>query len=536
MIDERIRMARFIMKAWTALSWVFFLLLPASAGAQTAYGWKLIWSDEFNGPQGSPPDPSEWNYDLGGGGWGNGEAETYTDRLENAFQDGNGNLVIRAIRDNVGNYTSARLQTGSPGASTHTADGNWQYGLILARVKIPFGKGIWPAFWMLGANFTEVGWPTCGEIDIMENFGTFHDNATINNGTAHGPGYSGANGISKSYTLPLGQRIGDDFHVFAILWTQDSIEWFVDGVSYQKITPSSLPVGRQWVFNGPFFILLNLAIGGPTTFLGEPDLMAPFQSQDMLVDYVRVYEAANASAETPVLTPGRVVNAASWLETLAPGSIVTLYGYNLADAMHSISGVDTFPRSVAGVAVAVNGIYAPLLYTSPTQIIFQIPWETLAGPTEVKVIRNGVESNIENVTVVGSAPSAFLNDVTSGIAWMTGRQCGATQCSAQPGEAYQLWGNGFGPKNTTLQTGSSATLTGSLESLEVLGGSATCKLTVGGLAAVVQYCGAAPGEIIDQLNFIYPAGVVSNAAYVDAILTINGSSGRFRLPAPIDHQ
>src|SRR6202162_3293967 len=193
---------------------LFITVVCAVASAQTTTGWKLVWSDEFNGPANTPPDPAKWNYDLGGGGWGNGEAETYTNSPNNVFQDGNGNLVIRAIRDASGKYTSARLQTGSPGASTHTADGNWQYGRIQARIKLPFGKGVWPAFWMLGENISSVSWPTCGEVDIMENFGTFHNNASINNGTAHGPGYSGTNGISRSYTLPFGEKVADDFHLY----------------------------------------------------------------------------------------------------------------------------------------------------------------------------------------------------------------------------------------------------------------------------------------------------------------------------------
>src|ERR1700687_5298879 len=269
----------------------FLLLASTLSSAQTTTGWKLVWSDEFNGAAGTPADSAKWNYDLGNNnGWGNGEAEVYTNSPNNVFQDGKGNLVIRAIRDASGNYTSARLQTGSPGASTHTADGNWQYGRIQARIKLPFGQGVWPAFWMLGENIGSAGWPTCGEVDIMENFGTYHNNASINTGPAHGPGYSGGNGIGKSYTLPLGEKVADDYHVYAIEWSQDSVEWFVDGATFHRVTPASLPAGTKWVFNNPFFILLNLAIGGKTTFLGTPDANAPFAPQDMLVDYVRVYQ------------------------------------------------------------------------------------------------------------------------------------------------------------------------------------------------------------------------------------------------------
>jgi len=155
------------------------ILLAATASAQTTTGWQLVWSDEFNGPAGGPPNPTNWNYDLGAGGWGNGEAETYTNSTQNAYQDGNGNLVISAIRSSSGAYTSARLQTGSPGASTHTADLSWQYGLVTARIKLPYGQGVWPAFWMLGESYGSVGWPACGELDIMENFGTFNNNINV---------------------------------------------------------------------------------------------------------------------------------------------------------------------------------------------------------------------------------------------------------------------------------------------------------------------------------------------------------------------
>ena len=215
-----------------------FLLAGAVAAAQTTSGWQLVWSDEFNAVAGTQPASTDWNFDIGGGGWGNGEAEVYTTSTNNVFEDGNGNLVIRAIKDAQGNYTSGRLQTGGPGASTHGADGNWQYGRIEARIKLPFGHGVWPAFWMLGENIATVNWPTCGELDIMENFGTYQNNAFFNNGTAHGPGYSGGNGIGKSYQLPFGERVNDDYHVYAIEWSQDSIEWFVDGALYHTVTPA----------------------------------------------------------------------------------------------------------------------------------------------------------------------------------------------------------------------------------------------------------------------------------------------------------
>jgi beta-glucosidase len=515
-----------------------FLALFAAvlAPAQTTSGWRLVWSDEFNGPAGTLPDPANWNYDLGNNnGWGNGEAEVYTNSANNVFQDGKGNLVIRAIRDASGNYTSARLQTGSPGASTHTADGNWQYGRIEARIQLPFGKGVWPAFWMLGENIDQVSWPNCGEVDIMENFGTFNNNASINNGTAHGPGYSGASGIGKPYTLPFGEKVFDDYHVYAIEWSQDSVEWFVDGASYHKVTPASLPSLSQWVFNNPFFVLLNLAIGGKSTFLGTPDSNAPFPPQDMLVDYVRVYQATTITPVTPVITPGRVVNAASYLGAIAPGSLATLYGNNLAGTTQPVSAAPNFPASLGGVTVSVDGVNAPLTFISPTQINFQVPWETAPGmAVNVKVTRDGVDSNVEPITIAATtSPSMFLSEFTNGIAWVTGVGCVTTECAVTPGTVYQLWASGLGPKNSPEQDGAPTVYPGSLTPLEVPGSPASCQLTIGGQTARVDYCGAAPGLIIDQLNFAYPSGVSSASPYVDATLTIGNATGRFRVPAPL---
>jgi uncharacterized protein (TIGR03437 family) len=515
-----------------------FMILVGAVSAQTTTGWQLVWSDEFNGTAGSPPDPTKWNYDLGGGGWGNGEAETYTNSTQNAFQDGSGNLVIRAIRDSNGNYTSARLQTGSPGASTHTTDGSWQYGLVEARIKLPFGHGVWPAFWMLGENIGTVSWPACGEVDIMENFGTYGsvNDTSINNGTAHGPV---ATGSSSDYsaggrdTLPFGETVSDDYHVYAIQWSANSVAFYVDGVLYYTAVPSSVPAG-QWVFNNPFFILLNLAIGGNSTFLGTPDPNSPFPNQDMLVDYVRVYQPATVTATTPVITPGTVVNAASYLGDLAPGGLATLYGTNLADGTPAVVVTNGFPDLAGGVSVSVNGVPAPLIYVSPTQINFQIPWETPPGTSvPIVVTRDSTPSAAENVTVAApEAPSMFLSEYINGVAWVTGTGCELTECAVQPQGVYELWANALGPKNAALQDGMGAVYNGSVTPLEVPGSPASCQLTIGGQAATVQYCGAAPGEIIDQINFVYPAGVTSTMPYVEATLTINGVTGIFRVPAP----
>ena len=257
-------------------------------GAGSAYGgWQLVWSDEFDQPDGSSPDSTNWGYDIGNGnnGWGNAQLEYDTSRTNNARIQG-GNLVIEADQESYGGkaYTSARMNT--------KGKWSWTYGRIEARMKIPRGQGIWPAFWMLGVNIDSVGWPTCGEIDIMENIGKTSDQGT-DHGTIHGPGYSGGNGIGGTYTLPGGAKLSDDFHIYAIEWTTNQIKWFLDTNQFFTATPASLPGGTTWVFTAPQFIILNLAVGGK--WPGNPDGTTVFPQQ-MLVDYVHVYNYVVTSA------------------------------------------------------------------------------------------------------------------------------------------------------------------------------------------------------------------------------------------------
>jgi len=230
------------------------------------------------------------------------------------------------------------------------------------------------------------------------------------------------------------------------------------------------------------------------------------------------------------------VNAASYLGTVAPGALAVLYGTNLADNTYQnvIDANGNFVKTLAGVTVAVDGVAAPLTYVSATQINFQIPWETVPGvAVNVQVTRNTSASPIETITIAANAsPSMFFEDFTNGIAWMTGAGCETAECSAQAGTVYQLWANGLGPKNALEQDGVPVIYSGSLTPLEVPGGTAACQLTIGGQPATVSYCGAAPGLIIDQLNFTYPSGVSASEPYADAVLTINGVTGRFRVPAP----
>jgi beta-glucanase (GH16 family) len=285
-----------------ALLWV----IGVRATAASVPG-PLAWSDEFNGPAGSAPNPSSWRLETGGSGWGNEELETYTSGTANAAQDGAGNLVITARKEQTGTscwygpcqYTSARLITESKFAQA--------YGRFEARIKIPRGQGMWPAFWLLGDDIYTAGWPNSGEIDVMENIGK---EPGTTHGSLHSPGHSGANSLTAAYTLPNGKALADDFHVYGVDWKPDSITWSVDGRAYATKTRADVG-SNPWPFDHPFFAILNVAVGGG--WPGSPDASTSFP-QRMLVDYVRVYRLASttsATGSTSVTTTSGTTSAAT---------------------------------------------------------------------------------------------------------------------------------------------------------------------------------------------------------------------------------
>lgn len=297
--------------ALPVVAFLSILVLYSSVGSTVPTSnpavWSLVWSDEFIGPNGSPVDSTKWSFDIGGNGWGNNELESYTSRTTNAaLQDGA--LAIKALNetytgpDNITrNYTSARLLTRNKFTQT--------YGRFEARIKVPYGQGIWPAFWMLGDDIGSAGWPNCGEIDIMEHIGREPSNVY---GTLHGPGYSADKGVSASYSLPPSRKFSDDYHTYAVEWEPNVIRFYVDGLLYKTRTPADLPAGKTWVFNHPFFLIINVAVGG--YWPGYPDATTVFPQQ-MLVDYVRVYQRA-ASSNVPVLLTDEVANKALALDSV----------------------------------------------------------------------------------------------------------------------------------------------------------------------------------------------------------------------------
>ncbi|WP_299113580.1 glycoside hydrolase family 16 protein [uncultured Winogradskyella sp.] len=245
----------------------------------------LVLEDDFNTD--GVIDTTIWNFDIGDGtaqgipGWGNNELQYYTDRPDNATVE-NGFLLITAKQEdfNGAQYTSARLQTKNKFQQ--------QYGRFEARIRLPYGQGMWPAFWLLGDDSDGSIWPQIGEIDIMENVG---DEPTQIFGTVHGPGYSGAESVSKNYTLE-NTRVDTEFHVYGIEWGPNYINYYIDDVLYNQITPEDIEEETngqgEWVFNDrPFYIILNVAVGG--NLPGPPNAETEFP-QTMLVDYVRVYQ------------------------------------------------------------------------------------------------------------------------------------------------------------------------------------------------------------------------------------------------------
>lgn len=272
----------------------------ADAHAPGVYGWTLAWSDEFDGRTGSPADERHWTYETGGNGWGNQELQYYTDSTGNAAHDGEGNLVItlREVDDPEAadldcwygpcEFTSARLMS--------KGNVEFAHGRIETRVKLPDGEaGIWPAFWGLGGNLHDVGWPRSGEIDIMEYVGRSPEELF---GTVHGPGYTGGDSIGDTYGF--GENIGGEWVTVWVEWEPHSIRWFAqrdgdESVEFFEVTPDDVPEG-EWVFDHPFFFIANMAIGGN---FGGPigdDLTFP---QEYVIDYVRVYKPE----PTPEIAP-----------------------------------------------------------------------------------------------------------------------------------------------------------------------------------------------------------------------------------------
>lgn len=381
--------ARRAFVAFCSLSLFCALSVPASA-----QNWQLYWSDEFDGAAGAVPDPANWSFDVGNnGGWGNQELEYYcaagsnaapcSAAAPNAYLDGNGNLVIAAIKSN-GTWTSARLLTQSTFSFT--------YGRIEARMKLTVGNGLWPAFWMLGENIATVGWPTCGEADIMEWVDTY--GASTTSATTH-TALTGSEGVGVEYEFPNGGRIDDSgYHIYGLIWSPDLLQYYRDSPSniILTVTPASLPADDVWAFGQPFFILLNQAIGG--NWFAGPDATTPSPAL-MLVDYVRVYRSAAGGPAITALSPGAG----------AAGSTVKIGGTG-------------FGATQGSSTVYFDSTPAKVSSWTDTAIDATVP-AIPAGAAGVYVIVAGIESNAAGYSIAadplyidagGPAAGTFIAD------------------------------------------------------------------------------------------------------------------------------
>ena len=255
----------------------------------------LVWSDNFSGPAGSTPSSSNWTQNLGGGGWGNDELETYTNSTANSDLTGSDQLAITALKTTTNRGGGRHGGGGGSSSSSSTSytsarlvsKASYTYGLFEANMEIPAGTGLWPAFWMLGANINTVGWPECGEIDAMETID--QDPFTVY-GTIHGPDgnsstdYPG-DGLGVSDTTST--NLSSGFHTYSVQWSPNSVTWYLDGVSYGTVTSSDLTRGESWVLNAPENLILNLAVGGD--WPGSPNSSTHFPAK-LLVNWVKVYQ------------------------------------------------------------------------------------------------------------------------------------------------------------------------------------------------------------------------------------------------------
>ena len=355
-----------------AMAGVVATVTPASA--QT---WNLIWSDEFNGAAGTFPDSTRWHYDVGNNnGWGNGESEFYcaagsntapcSAANPNVFMNGSGSLVIRARRDASGQWTSTRMLTSGLFSV--------QYGRIEARMKLVAASGLWPAFWMLGTNIGSVGWPSCGEVDIMEWVDNYGPSATSS--TIHGPGYSGAGGIGVQSGFPNGTRVDDaNYHIYGVIWSANQIQFYRDSTTNitRTITPANIPPGTTWAYNHPFFILLNQAVGG--NWFPGPDGSTP-AINDVLVDYVRVYQAGTTPPAGTVSIRASANNTFVTAENAGASPLVA--NRNAVNTWEKFDVIDNGDGTIALRAV-VNGLYVTVDSTRGGQLIAS---RTAIGTTE----------------------------------------------------------------------------------------------------------------------------------------------------------
>jgi beta-glucanase (GH16 family) len=399
------------------------LAVAVPAHAQT---WNLTWSDEFNGAAGAVPDSTRWNFDVGNnGGWGNGESEFYCAPGSNAapcsaanpnvFMNGGGSLVLRARRDAAGTWTSTRMHTSGKVSV--------QYGRIEVRMRLVAANGLWPAFWMLGTNIGSVGWPTCGETDIMEWVDSYGPGATSS--TLHGPGYSGSGGIGVQSGFPNGTRVDDpNFHIFGVIWSPNQIQFYRDSITNitRTITPANIPGGTTWAYNHPFFILLNQAVGG--NWFPGPDGSTPAVN-DVLVDYVRVYQpgATNQLDSIRASANNTFVSAENAGASALVANRPTVSTWEQFRVIDNGDGTISLQAAINGLFVTADPGNGGQLIASRSTIGNQEKFRTVAqsnGTVALQALANGLyvsaDLNIGNVLIANRAsPSTWEQFTFTGL-------------------------------------------------------------------------------------------------------------------------
>jgi beta-glucanase (GH16 family) len=453
-----------IRSAAAAGTGALLLLLATHALSSEAASPQLVWSDEFNGAVGSVPDPTKWTYDTGGGGWGNNELETYTNAAANAqiVSDPNATdgkaLAITAIAAN-GSYTSARIKT----------EGIYsvQYGRIEARARVPTGVGLWPAFWALGSDITTVGWPASGEIDVMEWIGSYPGQVA---GTLHGTNYSGS-GLTASYKLPAGQTFSDAYHVFAVDWYPGEIVFSVDGVVYSDEKESAIPAGYAWPFDAPFFVLLNLAVGG--NWPGSPDATTHFP-QSYLVDYVRVYSLPTTPPPGLVWAPTAPTGVSAYSESTSPVVNVswqapsTTFGAALTGYQVSRATDAAFTQNVMTWKVGTSTTFLDTTAQSGTTYYYRVSAISIDGTSDPSAAAQatvnavGADSRLINIScraVSEPGSNQLICGFIVGGSGASGNEPVLIRASGPALGAFGLTGTLADPQLTLNQSGAGGTST-----------------------------------------------------------------------------
>lgn len=404
------------------------LFLPLRVFAQTPQTWNLKWSDEFNGAANTFPDSTNWGYEYGNLNVNN-ELEFYcgptgdsnnqspcSTTTSNVFMDGSGHLEIQAIRVSSGtaagsnSWTSTRMNT--------SGKQQFAYGRIEASMKLPTGPGLWPAFWALGTNISQVGWPSSGEIDFMENvpsppaqLGPTKISSTLHGGISSSSCYCGANGLTGIFTFPSNDANGPDvttFHTYGAIWSPFMVQFYVDDPSnvFEVRTANDIPTTQPWEFNHPFYLLLNLAVGGTGSWPGPPDSTTP-DPAPMLVDYVRYYQASSV-APPSLGTPSSITVKAG--ATTGNTTTVNLTGVN-ADGRVYLNCSTTAPNASCAISTTDSLSKNTVDFNSSTTATAIVTLTTTANPQSSAKSNGKLTSNLASFFMLGLFGVIFVGPV-----------------------------------------------------------------------------------------------------------------------------